>query len=269
MIIKAEKQFNMFPSHIGLRKYIKYYNIVFPLNDTFTTHYTLMPNACGTLSLAFDGTTVIAELWGASLSPILLGAEPSRYYVLLLIQLSPIGLYQITGQSQDDFANKRLSLSDVDKTLFQSLHDAFVMSNTAIDLANACENVLYRRMEKHIVSDAVLLATTTIADKHGQIQVNEIAQQACYSERQLNRLFLTQVGMNIKNYARLTRFNYVLQHLQTSPCFLGALSQQAGYFDQAHLDKDFKLISGVSPQEYLKTLSDFYYDETEIYDTIF
>ncbi len=27
---------------------------------------TLMPNACGTLSLAFDGSAIIAELWGAS-----------------------------------------------------------------------------------------------------------------------------------------------------------------------------------------------------------
>ena len=71
--------------------------------------------------------------------------------------------------------------------------------------------------------------------------------------------------MSMKNFARLTRFNYVLKHIQTSPCFFAALSQQAGYFDQAHFDKDFKAISGVSPQKYVKTMSDFYYDGTEIY----
>ncbi len=83
MIIKDNKQFNMFPSHVGLRKYIQYYNIVFPSKDVFTEHYMLMPNACGTLSLAFDGNTVIAELWGASLTPILLGTEPNTYNVLM------------------------------------------------------------------------------------------------------------------------------------------------------------------------------------------
>ena len=61
----------MFPSHAGLREYILNYNLVFPENDTFTTRYTLMPNACGTLSLSFDGTDVIAELWGASVAPVL------------------------------------------------------------------------------------------------------------------------------------------------------------------------------------------------------
>jgi AraC-like DNA-binding protein len=268
LIIKNDKQFNMFPSHVGLRKYILYYNIVFPASDTFMAHYTLMPNACGTLSLAFNGTAVIAELWGASLTPVLLGMEPNSYHVLLLIQLSPYGLYQITRQSQAELAGKRLSLADIDNELFNSLYQAFLMSKTAIELVNTCEKILYRRMEKPLISDALLLATTVISDSHGQVQVKEVARQSSYSERQLNRLFLTQIGMNIKNYSRLTRFNYVLKHIQKSPCFFAALSQQAGYFDQAHFDKDFKAISGVTPQKYLKTMSDFYYDGTEIYNTI-
>lgn len=268
MIIKSESQFNLFPSHIGLRKYIQYYNVVFPSNDMFASHYTLMPNACGTLSIAFDGNNIIAELWGASLNPVVLGAEPNRYRILLLIQLSPFGLYQITRQNQAEFAGKRLLLMDIDSQLFHSLHRAFLLSKTAADLANTCEEILYKRMEKHIVSDALIFATETISDSHGQLQVKEIARQTHYSERQLNRLFLTQIGVNIKNYARLTRFNYVLKHIQTSPCFFASLSQQAGYFDQAHFDKDFKDMSGVTPQKYLKTMSDFYYDGTEIYNTI-
>ena len=269
MIIKNDKQFNILPSHIGLRKYVLYYNISFPENDTFTTQYTLMPNACGTLSLAFDGTSINAELWGATTLPIPLGAEPNRYSILLLIQLSPYGLYQITRQSQMEFADKRLLLADIDYELFKQLHQAFIMSKDIVELVNACDKILYRRMEKCVVSDALLLAATTISDSHGQVKVKEVAQQTCYSERHLNRLFLTQIGMNIKNYARLTRFNYVLKHIQESPCSFAALSQQAGYFDQAHFDKDFKAISGVSPKEYLNTMSDFYYDGTEIYNTIF
>lgn len=268
MIIKNDKQFNMFPSHVGLRKYILYYNIVFPTNDMFIEQYTLMPNACGTLSLAFDGNAVIAELWGASLTPVLLGMEPNNYRVLLLIQLSSCGLYQITRQSQVEFTDKRLSLADIDNELFHSLHQAFVASKTITGLINTCEQILYKRIEKQVVSNSLLLATNVISDSHGQVQVKEVALQSGYSERQLNRLFLTQVGMNIKNYARLTRFNYVLRHIQTSPCFFAALSQEAGYFDQAHFDKDFKSISGVSPLNYLKTMSDFYYDGSEIYNTM-
>ena len=267
-MIQNNNQFNIFPSHVGLRKYILYYNIVFPASDTFAAQYTLMPNACGTLSLAFNGNAIIAELWGSSLTPVLLGMEPNSYRVLLLIQLSPYGLYQITRQSQAEFADKRLLLADIDNELFHSLYQAFAMSKTVIELVNTCDKILYRRMEKYVVSEALLLATTVISDRHGQVQVKEVARQSSYSERQLNRLFLTQIGMNMKDYVRLTRFNYVLKNIQKSPCFFAALSQQAGYFDQAHFDKDFKSISGVTPQKYLKTMSDFYYDGMEICDTI-
>ena len=230
--------------------------------------YTLMPNACGTLSLAFDGNVVIAELWGASLTPVMLGMEPNSYHVLLLIQLSPYGLYQITRQNQAEFADKRLLLADIDNELFHSLHQAFVASKTITGLITTCEQILHKRMETQVVSDSLLLATKVISDNYGQMQVNEVARQSHYSERQLNRLFLAQIGMNVKDFMRLTRFNYVLKHIQKSPCFFAALSQQAGYFDQAHFDKDFKAISGVTPQIYLKTMSDFYYDGTEIYNTI-
>ena len=127
----------MFPAHAVLREYILNYNIVFPENDTFTTRYTLMPNACGTLSLTFDGTDVIAELWGASVAPVSLGTEPNRYRVMLLVQLSPCGLYQITRQSQAEFAGKRMPLADIDCELFHSLHQAFVMSKTIIEIGRA------------------------------------------------------------------------------------------------------------------------------------
>ena len=268
MLIQNDRQFNMFPSHVGLRTYIRYYNIVFPAGDTFAEQYTLMPNACGTLSLAFNGNTVLGELWGASLAPVLLGMEPDRYCVLLLIQFSPCGLYQITGQNQAEFTDKRLLLEDVDRELFRLLRQAFVRSKTVIELVAACDEIFYWRVEKRMVSDSLLLADKVISNSHGQVQVKEVARQSGYSERQLNRLFHTQIGTNVKNYIRLTRFNYVLKQIQTSPCLFAMLSQQAGYFDQAHFDKDFKAISGLSPQNYLKRMSDFYYDGMERYPTI-
>lgn len=269
MIQPQNKHYNILPSHIGLRKYIRYYNIVFPEKDMFLPEYAPMPNACGTLSLAFDGFSIHAELWGATTIPVPLGAEPNRYHILLLIQLSPYGLYQITGLNQAEFADKRISLADIDNTLFKRLLQAFVKSETVMELACTCDHIFYSRMDENIVSDALLFASALIADSHGQLKVSDVARKSCYSERQLNRLFLTQVGMSMKYYARLARFNYVLKNIQKSPCPFAELSQLAGYFDQAHFDKDFKAISGISPQNYLKTMSDFYYDGAEDYHIIF
>lgn len=268
MILHQERQFHAFAPHPGLRNCILYYNLVCPSGDPFPKQYTLMPNACGTLSLAFDGKAVHAELWGASIAPVPLGREPNRYRTLLLIQLSPHGLYQITRQNQAELAGKRLSLAEADRELSKSLLRAFTESESVNGLADACDQVLFGRMEKRVVSEGLLAAAQAITCSRGLLRVREAARLSGYSERQLNRLFLTQIGMNVKSYARYVRFHHVLRRLQQAPGCLAELSQRAGYFDQAHFDKDFKAISGVSPQQYLKTMSDFYYDGTEIYRTM-
>lgn len=84
---------------------------------------------------------------------------------------------------QLEFADKRLLLADIDYELFKQLHQAFIMSKDIVELVNACDKILYRRMENRIVSDALLLAATMISDSHGQVKVKEVAQQTCYSER--------------------------------------------------------------------------------------
>lgn len=111
----------------------------------------------------------LSKFWGKSITPVLLGAEPNLYHTLLLIQLSPYRLFQITRQSQEEFAGKRLSLADIDNELFHSLYQAFVMSKTAADLVNSCEKILYIRMETQVVSNSLLLATKVISDHYGQI----------------------------------------------------------------------------------------------------
>lgn len=190
-------------------------------------------------------------------------AEPNNYYVILLIQLLPYGLYQITHCHQAKFADKRMLLKDVDRELFELFYHGFETAQNTTELFSICDKILYSYMECSVVSDALFSAVKIISDNKGQILVAQLAKEVGYSQRQLNRLFLMQIGMNIKSYTRLVRFNYVLSHMQKSPCFFAALSQQTGYFDQAHFDKDFKAISGVTPQDYLKYMSDFYYDTKE------
>ena len=43
-----------------------------------------------------------------------------------------------------------------------------------MELVNACDGILYKRMEKRVVSDALLSAATMISDCHGQVKVKEL-----------------------------------------------------------------------------------------------
>lgn len=263
MFDKNERQFQIIPVHNGLRKYVQYINICFPGKNTFSSAYTLLPNACGTISLAYNGNSLSAELWGVSLNPFRLGVEPNGYQILVLVKLTHVGLYQITKMNQKEFVNKRVRLEDVDTGLYRELAEAFLCAKTPDMLVEMCEKVMYSRIEKEIVSDELIYATKSISKSNGLLRVSEVAGETGYSERHLNRLFQSQIGMSIKQYLGLARFNYVMRNIQMSPTLFSSLSQKAGYFDQAHLDKDFKKISGISPLHFKNNMSDFYYDGSE------
>lgn len=268
MYFHSNRDFNASLPNALLMKYVLYYNVVFPKPNMFKEYYTLMPNACGTLSISYNGNDVSAELWGASTTPNLIGCEPNQYQVMLLIQLSAYGLYQLTNYHQAEFADKRISLKDVDKKLCALLCQSFETANNITELFYMCDRILYHHMEHNVVSNALITATNTISDSHGQILVSELARIVGYSDRQLNRLFLKQIGMIVKRYTRISRLNYVLKHIQQSPCSLATLAQRAGYFDQTHFNKDFRAICGVSPKMYIEKMSDFYYDGSDIFNTI-
>lgn len=70
--------------------------------------------------------------------------------------------------------------------------------------------------------------------------------------KQFNRIFSEYVGSNPKEFTRTIRFQRALHILEKQPPIsLTALAYQCGYFDQSHLIKDFKALSGYTPTEYL------------------
>lgn len=73
------------------------------------------------------------------------------------------------------------------------------------------------------------------------------------SQCQIERLFHNQVGFSPKKYARLMRVASARDTLKTPDIKNTAeVAYSAGFFDQAHLIRDFKTVVGLSPGEYLK-----------------
>lgn len=63
------------------------------------------------------------------------------------------------------------------------------------------------------------------------------------SARQLRRLSQIYLGVSPREFSRVLRFQYALHMMQTDP-----QSCTDGYYDQAHFIKEFKRLSGLTPQ---------------------
>ncbi len=85
----------------------------------------------------------------------------------------------------------------------------------------------------------------------GFSRVVEIQRQTGYSPRHFIALFRAAVGLTPKHYYRVKRFTSALQSLASGNARgLADLSASVGYSDQAHLTREFREFSGVTPTQY-------------------
>jgi AraC-like DNA-binding protein len=92
------------------------------------------------------------------------------------------------------------------------------------------------------------LAMRRIATTGGRLRVGELAGELGVGERRLEQVFRDHVGLSPKAASRLMRFRAAVDLLQRTPRPSWAdLAHDAGYYDQAHLVRDWKAVSGLAP----------------------
>jgi AraC-like DNA-binding protein len=82
----------------------------------------------------------------------------------------------------------------------------------------------------------------------GQRRVDAIASALGIGRRRLERAFARDVGLRPKLFARIVRLNAVLSGMVAAERATAVdLALDAGYFDQAHLLRDFRTLAGRTP----------------------
>ncbi len=92
-------------------------------------------------------------------------------------------------------------------------------------------------------------AVALVLKDRGSVRMAAVAKALGWTPRRLERVFLRDLGIRPKLYARIVRLNAVLATLDDAERG-GAvdLALDAGYFDQAHLLRDFRTLAGRSPR---------------------
>jgi len=101
--------------------------------------------------------------------------------------------------------------------------------------------------------DRRMSAAVDLALADGRPRPATIAGAIGMSHRQLNRLFRERLGFGPKSLIRLGRFQRALRSLEgPGRLSIAGVATRAGYFDQAHLTRDFRLFAGIGPARYLR-----------------
>jgi transcriptional regulator GlxA family with amidase domain len=91
----------------------------------------------------------------------------------------------------------------------------------------------------------------------GRASIGELAAELGWSHRRLIARFREQIGLAPKTVARVLRFDRAVATLGGSTCRgLAEIARDCGYFDQAHLNRDFRELAGTTPSLFLRSRLD-------------
>ena len=90
-----------------------------------------------------------------------------------------------------------------------------------------------------------------IRGAHGRNSIAAIARRVAVIVSALERRFRAAVGTSPKGFSRLARLQYALCALWDTREGPRRWPFEAGYTDQPHMVRDFKLFTGTSPEQFL------------------
>lgn len=88
----------------------------------------------------------------------------------------------------------------------------------------------------------------------GRISLNSICKLTNYSERRVRDVFCRYMGISVKSMCEICRFQEVTEYINyymEDDITLAEIALKFGYYDQAHLTKEFKRYSLYTPKKYI------------------
>jgi len=140
---------------------------------------------------------------------------------------------------------------------FTRLADQIYQFHAFQQRALVCEHWLLRHFQERPLTPFDH-ALTLIYQSMGDIKIEHLANHTGWSSRHLNRQFHRHTGLSTKAFTQIIRFQHACKHLWHNPGEALSTALQSGYFDQAHLIRDYNRRLHSSPGAYHhRFMSDF------------
>jgi AraC-like DNA-binding protein len=169
------------------------------------------------------------------------------------VTLTPLAAHRLFRVPMHTLARRVVELDDVlgrdADRLAEQLHDA----PTWPARFRILDDTILRRIgDAPEPSPGVGLAYQRLLDTAGCIRIGTLASELGWSRKRLAARFREEVGLPAKSLARILRFRRVVGLLERDrDRSLGEIALDCGYFDQAHLNRDFRSFAGSTPTEFL------------------
>ena len=174
------------------------------------------------------------------------------------IFLKPLGLWQMFGIPTRLMAD---TFFDAEAMLGREVQDLWHRMAETPDFGArvaATEAFLLRRLPRSTAEDQIISrAALSIFQQGGAGRMDAVAADCCLSMRQFERRFIAEIGISPKRFARIARFQTLLDaKIRRPERSWTRLAHEFGFHDQMHMIRDFELMTGMSPEKLVGRIGD-------------
>jgi AraC-like DNA-binding protein len=248
----------------ALRPYVGWYS-GYRQRDLPPNRHRGLPSPYLTLILTLDEPLVIAAhpdrrqapgtydalIGGLHLAPALITSDGASSGIQVAV--NPLGCRALFGLPAAELRNVDTDLSSVlDPAVIDRTRERMRSATTWAERFAVADRWLCRMAVAHEaeVHPDVARAFRRLVASGGDVPIAALAGEVGWSARHLTTRFAAEVGLRPKEAARVVRFDRVRRKIVPG-VRLAELAVDAGYFDQAHLTRDFREFAGVSPTRWL------------------
>lgn len=222
--------------------------------DKCQEYVTYIPNGCMDILFIQSNTGSYIELLGSSTQAKQVRRLANADY--FGVRLKPGLFFSYGDLTLKELTNQELLFSynneDI-KSFFQALKHAKSLQKKA-ELFHTCLDTYINLARVHDLTGFML---SEINETQGSVRIHELADALHYSERHISRIFLDSMGFTPKTFARIVRFQNVIDSILHQPMHsLCDYMTELGYSDQAHFQREFKQYTGITPKHFLSYAQD-------------
>jgi len=191
------------------------------------------------------------SLAGLLLAPLVIETPAVRSRVLV-VRLRPAGALALFGVPLHEFTGATADLHDLigceARRLAERLDEA--SSDTARLLLLG--RWITDRLDGGPSTDpCVAYAVSEIERTGGMVPITTVLDRIDAAPKRFTRVFETQVGVKPKLFSRIVRFRRLTAALRAGGESFGQTALAHGYYDQSHMNADFREFAGMSPSRFL------------------
>jgi AraC-like DNA-binding protein len=216
----------------------------------------ILPDGCVELILNFgaefeqhcdDGPRLQPRnfLVGQMTGPIVI--SPTGRVELLGIRFHPGGTLPFLRVPLHEITDQVVEVGSLSSKLERDLMRVTAESSSLTEKIRAIERLLTHYLADSKHDSWLMTLAGRIVHSRGLVSVDELASDAGVSSRQLERRFLREVGVGPKLLGRIIRFQQVFRAVEHCNAAWAEIAIECGYYDQAHLIRDFNQFARRTP----------------------